>query len=101
MTKEEVREQLRTVFDPEIGINVVDLGLIYDIRLFDIEGGTKVEIDMTLTAMGCPLAGMLEENVRQAALEAGAKEAAVNIVFDPPWTPDRLSEDVRDMLGLL
>lgn len=101
MTEQEVREQLKTVYDPEIGINIVDLGLVYDIRLTDTADGTNVEVDMTLTAMGCPLAGMLEEEARQAVLNAGAKEATVNLVFDPPWTPDRLSEDVKDSLGLL
>lgn len=101
MTELEVREKLKTVFDPEIGINVVDLGLIYDVRLTEVDGGTKVDIDMTLTAMGCPLAGMLQEEVHQAALDAGAKDAEVNIVFEPAWTPDRLSDEVKDMLGLL
>jgi metal-sulfur cluster biosynthetic enzyme len=101
MTEQEVRDKLKTVYDPEIGINVVDLGLIYDIRLTDVEGGQKADIDMTLTAMGCPLAGMLQEEVRQAAIDAGAIESVVNIVFEPAWTPDRLSDDVKDMLGLL
>lgn len=101
MTTEEIREELRLVIDPELGINVIDLGLIYDVRIKEEKYITTVEVDMTLTAMGCPLAGFLEDDVKSVIKHLGADDVIVNIVYDPPWTPDMLSDEVKDELGLL
>ena len=85
---EQVTEALREVFDPELGMSVVDLGLIYDVR---IDGG-RIGITMTLTAEGCPLHDAMSEWVRQSVgTIPGVEEVAVAITFDPPWTPDRLT----------
>lgn len=96
LTEEAVLEQLKGVVDPELGINLVDLGLVYGI---DIEGG-QVRIRMTLTAMGCPLAFVVNQMVDQAVRQLpGVESVEVEIVWDPPWTPDRMSEEARALLG--
>lgn len=90
---------LRTVFDPEIPVNVYDLGLIY--RITQTHPGA-VEIDMTLTAPGCPVAGDIVRSVEQAVQEAeGVASAKVTLLFEPPWDKSRMSEDVKLELGLL
>lgn len=97
VTKEAISAVLADVYDPEIPfVNVVDLGLIYDTRIED----DKVEIDMTLTAPGCPMAGMIATLVKEAveAVE-GIREAKVNVVWDPPWDPSRMSEEGKKKLG--
>ncbi len=97
--EERVVSALRTVFDPELPVNVYDLGLIYDIRLDDSGG---VVIDMTLTAPACPVAGTLPKCVEAAV--AQLEEVAtvkVNLVWDPPWTQERMSDEARLELGLL
>ena len=87
VAKEDVMKALEKVFDPELGISVVDMGLIYDIRI----AGAIVEIDMTLTNPACPLAASITGMVEQAAKAVeGVDDAKVNLVFDPPWTPDRI-----------
>lgn len=87
---EEVTEALQDVFDPELGMSVVDLGLIYDIGIDD----ARVRIIMTLTTQGCPLHDSMAEWVRQAVGRIpGVEEVLVAIVFDPPWTPDRIRQD--------
>src|SRR6266568_8819571 len=89
---------LRTVHDPEIPVNIYDLGLIY--RIEPKEG--LVEIDMTLTAPGCPVAGEMVKWVEQAVSGvAGVGTVDVNLVFDPPWDKSRMSEDVQLELGLI
>lgn len=90
---------LRTVFDPEIPVNVYDLGLIYRI---DPKGHGRVEIDMTLTAPGCPVAGEMLNSVQKAVGTVdGVSDVTVNLVFDPPWDKSRMSEDVQLELGLI
>jgi FeS assembly SUF system protein len=90
---------LRTVYDPEIPVNVYDLGLIYRIEL-QHQGG--VEIDMTLTAPGCPVAGEMLRSVEKAASAVdGVGSVKVNLVFDPPWDKSKMSEDVQLELGLI
>lgn len=87
---EQVTEALREVFDPELGMSVVDLGLIYDVA---IDAG-RVHITMTLTTQGCPLHDSMTEWVRQAVGRIpGVEDVVVAIVFDPPWTPDRIRQD--------
>ena len=96
--KERVIEALKTVYDPEIPVNIYDLGLIYNVDLH----GKFVHVDMTLTAPGCPVAhtfpGMVERSVE---LVPGVSGAAVELVWDPPWTPDLISEAARLELGLI
>lgn len=98
ITKEAVIEALKEVYDPEIPFNVVDLGLIYGV---DIEG-KKVRIRMTLTAVGCPLSYFLVEMVKDIVKEKipEVEEVEVELVFDPPWTPDRMNPEARKLLGL-
>src|SRR5260370_39698519 len=96
---EAVIAALRTVHDPEIPVNIYDLGLIYRIAP-DHQGA--VEIDMTLTAPGCPVAGEMMNWVRTAVSDVdGIESVKVNLVFDPPWDKSKMSEDVQLELGLL
>jgi len=89
---------LQTVYDPEIPVNLYDLGLIYDVAIGD-DG--SVEIDMSLTAPGCPVAGEMPGQVARAVAEVpGVGEVTVRLVWDPPWTPERMSEDARLALGM-
>lgn len=98
VSKEEILKALSKVYDPEIPINIVDLGLIYDIS---IKNG-NVHIKMTLTAPGCPLYRMIGDLVKQAVLRVkGVKRVAVEFVWDPPWTPDRMSPKAKALLGFL
>lgn len=95
----EIIAALRTVFDPEIPVNVYDLGLIYRI---DASDGGAVDIDMTLTAPGCPVAGAMLDMVRMAVrLVEGVTVCNVSLVFDPPWERSRMSEETQLELGLL
>ena len=96
--EEKVIEQLKTIFDPEIPLNIYELGLIYDI---DISQDNKVHIRMTLTAPACPVAGSLPPQV-EAQIESipQVKSAEVELVWDPPWSRDMLSEAARLQLGL-
>jgi len=95
-TEEEVLETLRECYDPEIPINIVDLGLVYSVS---IEDG-KVSVTMTLTAPGCPVSGMLKDDVTSKLLSInGVKEANVDIVWEPVWTPEKMSEDAKRQLG--
>jgi len=93
-----VVEALKTVYDPEIPVNIYDLGLIYNVSLH----GSFVHVDMTLTAPGCPVAhtfpGMVERSVE---LVPGISGAVVELVWEPPWTPDLISEAARLELGLI
>lgn len=88
---------LGEVIDPELGVNIVDLGLVYHVRM---EAGTA-HVTMTLTAPGCPLGGYLEDAVRGALAAApGVRDVAVRLVFDPPWNPDAMMSDAaKDLLG--
>ncbi|SFU31350.1 metal-sulfur cluster assembly factor [Alicyclobacillus macrosporangiidus] len=93
----EVREALRqNVYDPEIGINVVDLGLIYDLQ--EPEEGT-LYVKMTMTTPGCPAHDSIAEAVEWAAAQVfGVAEVKVDVVWDPPWSPERMSEEARQQL---
>ncbi len=95
--KEQVIATLKTIYDPEIPVNIFDLGLIYDVNV-DEEG--VVRIAMTLTAPACPVAAMLPRQVEQRVRELpGVKAATVELVWDPPWTPERMSQEARLRLG--
>lgn len=96
---EAIIDALRTVHDPEIPVNIYDLGLIYAI---DAVGETDIHIQMTLTAPGCPVAGILPRQVEQAVESVeGVGSCKVNLVWDPPWTKDNISEAAKLELGLL
>ncbi|WP_349410233.1 metal-sulfur cluster assembly factor [Pseudalkalibacillus sp. SCS-8] len=96
--KEKMMEALEEVEDPELGIDIVNLGLIYDVEL-DEEGMAKVT--MTLTAMGCPLAGTIANDVRNALIDfPEVKDVDVNIVWNPPWTKDKMSRYAKIALGI-
>jgi metal-sulfur cluster biosynthetic enzyme len=91
-SREEIVEVLKTCYDPEIPVNIWDLGLIYDIAQED----GKVRIQMTLTALGCPIGPVLAEEIRwKVGQLPGVEEVEVDIVFSPPWTPERLTEEGR------
>ena len=97
-SKEAVVEALRTVFDPEIPVNIYDLGLIYEI---DIDAAGNAKIKMSLTAPGCPVAGQMPVWVADAASSVeGIGEAEATIVWEPAWSPDLMSEDAKLALGM-
>ncbi|NUS42848.1 MAG: metal-sulfur cluster assembly factor [Mycobacteriaceae bacterium] len=99
---DEIEEAMRDVVDPELGINVVDLGLVYDIKVAD-EGETKVAlIDMTLTSAACPLTDVIEDQSRNALVRSGlVEDMKINWVWMPPWGPDKITEDGREQLRAL
>ena len=93
---DQVMDALRKVNDPELGINIVDLGLVYDVR---IENGT-VHIDYTLTTMGCPIGPLIEDQIRQMLEPVeGVDEVEAEMTLSPPWTPDKMSEEAKAALG--
>ncbi len=97
--KADIVKALKQVHDPEIPVNIHDLGLIYDI---DVDDDGKVAIRMTLTAPACPVAGTLPGQVEQAAKAVeGVSDATVELVWDPPWSQERMSEEARLQLGLM
>jgi metal-sulfur cluster biosynthetic enzyme len=102
VAEDNVREELKKVIDPELFVNIVDLGLIYEIKIDETdEGKSNVAINMTMTSPACPagpqLLGQSKDFVGR--LE-GVGEVDVRLVMDPPWTPDRMTEDARDQLGI-
>ncbi|HEY5777752.1 MAG TPA: putative Fe-S cluster assembly protein SufT [Terrimicrobiaceae bacterium] len=100
--EEAVWLQLKTVFDPEIPVNVVDLGLIYDCRVDATESGTSVLVRMTLTAPGCGMGPAIAADARQKILAIeGVDDAEVELVWDPPWNQSMISEEGRMKLGLV
>jgi probable FeS assembly SUF system protein SufT len=98
----QVWEQLKSCYDPEIPVNIVDLGLIYDMRICDLASGTsRVEVKMTLTAQGCGMGGYIAQEARQKLLQLpGVEEAEVEVVWDPPWSPQMISPEGRQLLGM-
>jgi FeS assembly SUF system protein len=98
-TEEEVLESLRQIVDPEIGINIVDLGLVYETSIDD---NGLVAITMTLTSPGCPLSGYIGTAVESAVTDLeGVKDVDVDIVWSPPWNPSMMSEDAKLELGIM
>jgi metal-sulfur cluster biosynthetic enzyme len=105
VTQEDVMLALKECYDPEIPVNIVDLGLIYEVRVKPTEvanlPGEDVEVEMTLTAPGCPSQASISEQVKQRLLRLpGVSNATVNIVWYPQWTPERLTPDARKQLGI-
>ncbi len=98
----DVEEAMRDVVDPELGINVVDLGLVYGMNLEQGEAGTVALIDMTLTSAACPLTDVIEDQTRTALVGAGlVTEIKLNWVWNPPWGPDKITDDGREQLRAL
>jgi metal-sulfur cluster biosynthetic enzyme len=102
ITEDHVREELKKVIDPELFVNIVDLGLIYTVNLDEQEDGTSnVQIDMTMTSPMCPAGPRLIANSKQVLQQLEeVGEVEVKVVMDPPWTPDKMTEDARDQLGI-
>jgi len=98
-----VWDKLKTCFDPEIPVNIVDLGLIYGLQVTTNQaGGSVVEVQMTLTAPGCGMGPTIAAEARQKILSlSGVAEATVDLVWEPAWSPDRISEDGRQKLGMV
>ncbi|MEN2998475.1 MAG: metal-sulfur cluster assembly factor [Brevinematia bacterium] len=98
MSKEEVLQMLKSVYDPEIGIDIVNLGLIYRVDIS--EDGKGIEVDMTLTSLGCPLGPFLMNAVEEI-LKSKFEKVKLNLVFEPPWTPEKISDEGKQALGIL
>ncbi len=97
LTEKDVRDALKGVKDPELGLDLVVLGLVYDIEVDDAD----VKVLISLTSPLCPVAGQIVEDARQAVLSVeGVGAADVELTFDPPWTPERISPLIRSSLGL-
>ena len=95
-SRDEVIEALRQVEDPELGMDIVDLGLLYDVEI----EGPKVKVIHTLTSMGCPVGPMIQEDIDRVARDVpGVEDVDVELTFDPPWTPDKMSDDAKFILG--
>jgi FeS assembly SUF system protein len=98
VTKDEIITVLKDCYDPEIPINIWDLGLVYDINVLD-DG--NVGIKMTLTAPGCMMGGMIAEEVKSKIKAMnGVKDAKVDLVWEPPWSPDKMSEEAKAQMGI-
>lgn len=94
--EKEVWETLKNCYDPEIPINIVDLGLVYDMKVDD----DVVKIKMTLTAPGCPMSSFMIDDVRQKVMAVdGVKDVFVDVVWDPPWNPSMMSQEAKTKLG--
>ena len=95
-TKDQVVDALRQVEDPELGMDIVDLGLMYDVEL---ENG-KVKVVHTLTSMGCPVGPMIQQQIDEVVRALpGVDDVEVELTWDPPWTPEKMSEDAKFILG--
>lgn len=95
-TKDDVVEALRQVEDPELGMDIVELGLFYDA---EVDGG-KVHVKHTLTSIGCPVGPMIQEDIHRVVSELpGVEDVEVELTWDPPWSPERMSDDAKFILG--
>lgn len=93
-------DELRTCYDPEIPVNIVDLGLIYGCEVIDLPRGKRVDITMTLTAPGCGMGQVLKDDIEYKVMAVpGVFDAHVEVVFDPPWSPDKMTEEAQLELG--
>jgi len=96
-TREELYEALRQVEDPELGMDIVDLGLLYDVEV----AGSHVKVTHSLTSMGCPAGPMIQEDIVRVAREVpGVEDVEIELTWDPPWTPERMSDDAKFILGI-
>jgi metal-sulfur cluster biosynthetic enzyme len=96
VTRDDVIEALRQVEDPELGMDIVDLGLLYDVEVDD----SNVKVTHSLTSMGCPVGPMIQEDIQSVASALpGVENVEVELVWEPPWTPERMSDDAKFILG--
>lgn len=100
ITKEQVMEALKNCYDPEIPINIVDMGLVYDVQVNNDEG--RVDVKMTLTGQGCPAHATMSEDARMRILTSveGVKDVNVEVVWEPPWHPRMMSAEAKKQLGI-
>jgi metal-sulfur cluster biosynthetic enzyme len=96
LTVDDVTEALRQVYDPELGLDIVELGLLYDVQI----AGGEVTVIYSLTSIGCPAGPLIQEQILEAVRELpGVEKVELQLTWDPPWTPERLSEDAKLLLG--
>jgi metal-sulfur cluster biosynthetic enzyme len=96
VTKAQVLAELKKCFDPEVPVNIVDLGLIYDVKI----NGGNVKIKMGMTSFGCPMKSFIVDDVKDKISKIkGVKKVDVDLVLDPPWSPDRMSKEAKKKLG--
>lgn len=102
IAEDKVREALKQVVDPELFVNIVDLGLIYDVKIDEQpDGKSNVGVNMTMTSPACPAGPQLLSQSKDVVSRLdGVSEVDIRLVMDPPWTPDRMTEDARDQLGI-
>jgi metal-sulfur cluster biosynthetic enzyme len=102
VAEDKIREVLKSVVDPELFVNIIDLGLVYDVKISDeVEGKSNVSVEMTMTSPACPAGPQLLSQSHDAVRRLdGVGEVDVKLVMEPPWTPDRMTEDARDQLGI-
>lgn len=102
IAEDKVREALKAVVDPELFVNIVDLGLIYEVKISELpEDKSNVVVEMTMTSPACPAGPQLLSQSHDAVKRLdGVEEVDVKLVMEPPWTPDRMTEDARDQLGI-
>lgn len=97
-TEDQVLEALKVVIDPELGISIVDLGLVYDVEIDE----EQAKITYSLTSMGCPVGPIIDQQIQQVVtLLPGIDIVETNVTFDPPWSPERMTEDAKLALGML
>jgi metal-sulfur cluster biosynthetic enzyme len=95
-SRDDVVEALRQVEDPELGMDIVDLGLMYDVKV----DGPKVHVLFTLTSMGCPVGPMIEQQIQEVTYALpGVEEVEAELTWDPPWSPEKMSDDAKFILG--
>ncbi len=95
-TREEIFDRLRVVEDPELGMDIVELGLVYDAEVI----GSRVFVRYSLTSLGCPVGPLIEQQILEALNDLpGIEQVEAELTWDPPWTPDRMSEDAKFILG--
>jgi metal-sulfur cluster biosynthetic enzyme len=102
IAEDKVREALKQVVDPELFVNIVDLGLIYEVKIDEQpDGKSSVGVNMTMTSPACPAGPQLLSQSKDVVSRLdGVSEVDIRLVMDPPWTPDRMTEDARDQLGI-
>ena len=102
IAEDKVREALKEVIDPELFVNIVDLGLIYEVKVSEGEDSkSNVDVEMTMTSPACPAGPQLLGQSKEAVSRLeGVGQTDIRLVMDPPWTPDRMTDDARDQLGI-
>ena len=96
LTEEDVKNALMNVYDPELPVSIVDLGLIYDTKI----SGNNVNLKMTLTTPGCSMGSMIAGQAEMALKEIGAENVLIDIIWDPPWNPDMMTDEAKEKLGI-